>query len=330
MSKPKRIIDTHQHAFWEQRDDAGLIADMDEHAIEHAWLLTWEIAPDEMRMSETIALNPANTRLDGTNRGVVLSDLIRTRDRYPSRFVLGYCPDPRVGNAPDLLRAAVSMYGVRVCGEWKYRMLLDDPRCIELFRVAGELDLPVVLHLDVPYLPGPSGDLVYQANWFGGTVENLERVLRACPETNFVGHAPGFWREVCGEADIELDVFPDSSVMEGGRLYGLFDRYPNLYADLSAGSGLGALKRDPGHADDFLVRYQDRLLFGRDCYGQDLHAFLQSRDLPAAVVEKIYHQNAQKLVGGMVPSRLRRTAGLPTPRPQVVIPPKSFVSSFSP
>ncbi len=319
MSKPSQIVDTHQHAFWTLRDDAGLVADMDDHGIAYAWLLTWEITPDEMNMSETIALNPANTRLDGTNRGVILADLIRARDRYPDRFVLGYCPDPRVGNAPDLLRAAVSMYDVKVCGEWKYRMLLDDPRCLELFRVAGELDLPVVLHLDVPYLPGKAGESEYQKNWFGGTVENLERALLACPETHFIGHAPGFWREICGEADVEPDVFPDGSVAEGGRLYELFDRHSNLYADLSAGSGLGALQRDPGHADRFLERFQDRLLFGRDCYGQELHDFLQSREVPQTVVEKIYHQNAQRLVKGIVTPKARLSSSFPPITPQVKI-----------
>ena len=36
------IIDAHQHVFWHGRDDAGLIADMDEQGIDKAWALTWE------------------------------------------------------------------------------------------------------------------------------------------------------------------------------------------------------------------------------------------------------------------------------------------------
>ena len=34
------IIDSHQHVFWHGRDDAGLVADMDQHGIDLAWLLT--------------------------------------------------------------------------------------------------------------------------------------------------------------------------------------------------------------------------------------------------------------------------------------------------
>ena len=46
---------------------------------------------------------------------------------------------------------------------------------------------------DVPYLPDPqTGRPVYQRSWYGGTIENLERALRSCPETRFIGHAPGF------------------------------------------------------------------------------------------------------------------------------------------
>ena len=37
------IIASRQHAFQHDRDDAGLMADMDEHGIDVAWLLGREI-----------------------------------------------------------------------------------------------------------------------------------------------------------------------------------------------------------------------------------------------------------------------------------------------
>lgn len=77
---------------------------------------------------------------------------MKARDRYPDRFNLGYCPNPAIGKPGDALRSAVKIYGVQICGEWKFRIPFDDPRSLELFYVAGELGLPVVLHLDVPYL----------------------------------------------------------------------------------------------------------------------------------------------------------------------------------
>ena len=41
-------------------------------------------------------------------------------------------------------------------------------------------------------------------------------------------------------------------------------KYPNLYGDLSAGSGCNALSRDEEHAIKFLNEFQDRLMFGTD------------------------------------------------------------------
>lgn len=295
MKTPRRIVDSHQHAFWYGKDDHALARDMDAHGIEYAWLLTWEIAPWEDEPTFHRLLNPLNLRADGTHAGIPLRDLLRAREHYPKRFVVGYCPHPLLGDAPALLRAAVAIHEIKVCGEWKFRVPFDDPRCLEVFRVAGELHLPVVLHLDVPYLSDKKGKPAYEPTWYGGTVASLERAMRACPDTVFIGHAPGFWREISGDADTSGDRYPRAEVKPGGRLDDLFDRYPNLRADLSA-SGLLALDRDPAHAKRFLIRHQDRLLFGRDFPDQNLHRFLQTLDLPCEVAEKIYYQNAEKLV----------------------------------
>jgi predicted TIM-barrel fold metal-dependent hydrolase len=186
---------------------------------------------------------------------------------------------------------------VRICGEWKYRMLIDDPRCLELFRKAGKLKCPVVLHLDVPFCADPeTGQSTYQPSWYGGTIDNLSRALEACPETIFIGHAPGFWREMSGDAAEDPENYPQGPVTPGGSLYDLFDRHENIWADLSAGSALYALSRAPDNAVQFLTRYADRLLFGRDNYGTALHDFMQTIELPDDVRSKVYSENAQKLV----------------------------------
>jgi predicted TIM-barrel fold metal-dependent hydrolase len=191
------------------------------------------------------------------------------------------------------------MHGVRVCAEWKFQVMFEDPRCLNLYRKAGELGMPVVLHLDVAYLPDAEGGAPhYCPNWYGGNVDNLERALIACPKTNFIGHAPGFWRYISGDAETRTEAYPKGPVTPGGRLYELFDRYPNLYADLSAGSGLGALSRDPEHAVKFMTRYADRLLWGRDYYGDALPKFLESIDLPKDVRKKVECTNAQGLIAG--------------------------------
>ena len=120
------VIDSHQHVFWHGRDDAGLIADMVEQGIDVAWLLSWEIVPEEDNPAYHGVLNPEHRRADGTHAGIVLSDLIKARDRYPNRFVLGYCPHPCLGDAPALLEAAWRMHGARICGD--YPSPPDHPR----------------------------------------------------------------------------------------------------------------------------------------------------------------------------------------------------------
>jgi len=290
-----KIVDSHQHVCWHHRNARGLVDDLDQHGIDYAWLLSWLPDPGNAQSSSR-TLNPINVRLDGTQDGITLRDIVDTKQAWPDRFVVGYCPNPRWPEAPDMLRSAYHMHGARVCAEWKFHLLFDDPRCLEVFKVAGELKMPVVLHLDVPYLKNEAGRMGYQPGWFGGTIDNLERALLACPETIFIGHAPGFWREISADAGECTEQYPSSKVVMTGKLYGLFEKHTNLYADLSAGSGLTALKRDPEHAPGFVRKFADRLLFGRDYYGGDLLKFLRSLDLEDDVIEKLYWRNAESLV----------------------------------
>jgi predicted TIM-barrel fold metal-dependent hydrolase len=295
---PPGTIDSHQHVFWWGRDDAGLIRDMDEHGIDLAWLLTWEIPPHsahpQVHTNAAKVLNPARIRPDGTHPGIILDDLLTAHRHHPGRFVLGYCPDPLHPEAPQLFESACDMYGVRVCGEWKFCIPFDDPRCLELYRAAGRRRAPVVLHLDVPYRPPAGG--TYVPVWYGGTLDHLERALQACPDTVFIGHAPGFWRQLYDDADTREEVYPGGPATGPGRIGKLLERYPNLHADLSAGSALRALKRDPVRAADFLHRHRDRLLFARDYYGTDLHEFLSTLPLEDETIRLIYRDNARRLV----------------------------------
>ena len=291
------MIDSHQHAFWHGRDDAGLVADMDEHGIDAAWLLTWDITREEDAPAYHKVLNPEHLRADGTHAGIPLSDLIKARDRFPDRFVLGYCPHPCHGDAPGLFESAVRLHGVRVCGEWKFRVCFDDPRCLNLFRKAGELGCPVVLHLDAPYLKHPQEDkYVYQPMWYGGTLDRLENALVACPNTVFIGHAPGFWRYISGDAETEPEAYPRGPVRPGGRLLPMIERYPNLYADLSAGSAFYALQRNLAFSREMLERFSDRFLYGRDYYGGQLVEFLRTLNLSDTAWSAITMGNAQRLV----------------------------------
>jgi predicted TIM-barrel fold metal-dependent hydrolase len=78
-----------------------------------------------------------------------------------------------------------------------------------------------------------------------------------------------------------------------------------MYADLSAGSGEGAFKRDPEHARAFFARHQDKLLYGSDCNDKTgaLDACSGARQIaqirqfsPSKAVErKLLFENSKKL-----------------------------------
>ena len=57
-----------------------------------------------------------------------------------------------------------------------------------------------------------------------------------------------------------------------------------------------ALQRDPIYAKEFLLEFQDRLLYARDDFNNKHQEFLTSLELPREVLEKIYHLNAEKLI----------------------------------
>ncbi len=93
-----------------------------------------------------------------------------------------------------------------------------------------------------------------------------------------------------------MEPYPTGPVVPGGKVPELMRRYPNLYGDLSAGSGANALRRDPDHARRFILEFSDRLLYGRDYFDNALQELLDSLDLPAEVLGKLYSGNALRLV----------------------------------
>ena len=77
----------------------------------------------------------------------------------------------------------------------------------------------------------------------------------------------------------------------------LGEKYPNLYADLSATSGYTALTRDPEFGRQYLIDHSDKLLFARAIYDNKLMDHLKTLDLPSDASDKIMYVNAEKLVG---------------------------------
>jgi len=168
------IIDCHQHAFWRYHDDRRLVDEMDRYGIDKAWLLTWYLPAAEDDPAYHTKQNPVNLRPDGTHAAMPLADVVTACRNFPDRFVPGYIPCPTEGHDPAaLFEAAYHMHGVRVCGEWSYRTLLDDPRAINLFRKCGQLGCPVLIHMDVPFLSDGEGGRKYQRRQAARTAREL-------------------------------------------------------------------------------------------------------------------------------------------------------------
>jgi len=142
-------------------------------------------------------------------------------------------------------------------GEVTANLYIDDPYMENLFYHCGECDLPAIIHM----APGKGGTY--------GIIDDLglprlEKILKKYPKLKIVGHSQCFWSEIGDEIDeTTRSKYPKGKVNEG-RIAKLLRECPNLYCDLSAGSGFNALKRDPEYAYRFIEEFSDRLMFGTD------------------------------------------------------------------
>jgi predicted TIM-barrel fold metal-dependent hydrolase len=227
---------------------------------------------------------------------LLTTDFVLEQTRpYRDRLIPFCCIDPRTSftGGHKALVAMLQKYvdaGAKGFGEHKNGLTFDDPRNMAIYAACAELKLPLLFHvdnlrnLDKPGLPG------------------LENAVKSHPDCNFVGHGPGWWASISGDAS-DLGGYPKGKVAPGGAIDALMEKYPNLYGDLSAGSGAGALSRDLDFAREFLVRRQDRIMFGTDFLApqQEVPQFelfeQKLVDLPPEVKAKVLRDNARKLLG---------------------------------
>jgi len=201
---------------------------------------------------------------------------IDPRRRYPGHFD----PTPML---EDYIGQGCQGFGENLAG-----IPVDDPMNQVLYEACGKLGLPLMMHFD------------YWINRDEPGMPNFEKMLRKYPATVFMAHGPNFWREI-SKNETDPSGYPTGKVRKGGRVDKLLAKYPNLYGDLSAGSGHNAIARDPNFGPAFLERNQDKLLFGTDYLTPKqecpLVAYFQDPPVPKQAVSKIMGANAQKLLG---------------------------------
>ena len=186
-------------------------------------------------------------------------------------------------------------------GELTYNHKLTDPFLQEVFAAAEKLGLPITIHMS------PEEGYSY------GVVDDpglpmLEEVLKKYPNLKILGHSQTFWIEMSGDAPKDKEgrnSWGDGPIVPGGRVPELFEKYPNLYGDLSANSGSRAIMRDEAFGLSFLERYADRLFFATDMVNKDmvfpLGAWLDEKlaegKLSQETYNKICFENAQRIFG---------------------------------
>lgn len=274
-----KYVDIHVHLGQEWNSRGPLTAEM---------MLRWMDAHEIAQACILPLINP-----EAWFYPITPAFVLQQTKPYRDRLIPFCAVDPRSVNLGgyngivDILKRYIDA-GAKGFGEHKPGIPMDDPRNLELYRACGDLGLAVVFHLD------------HLRNTDGPGLPGLEKVLREVPKVKMIGHAHGFWCSISGDATkVDFNRYPKTPVALGGALDRLMEKYPNLYGDLSAGSGHNAIARDLKFGREFVIRRADQLLFGTDylANGQDVPQFdlYDQMGLPADVQAKVFRDNARGL-----------------------------------
>lgn len=149
--------------------------------------------------------------------------------------------------------------GISPTARNKTIMLPDDPRLDPLFEKCADLRIPVNLHVSedkwmYEKMDSTNDGLMNAFEWqvriengaktHEEMIDRLENTLKRHPRTTFVA---AHLANCCADLSV---------------LAKFFDKYPNLYADISA--RFGEIAPIPKFVHDFIEKYQDRIVYGTD------------------------------------------------------------------
>jgi predicted TIM-barrel fold metal-dependent hydrolase len=292
------IIDIHAHVYaWPKRQN--------KNAETPFMSMQEQIAVmDRLGVDKAVILPIVNPETPAEPQS--MGEILYICDQYPGRFIPFYNLDPRIARRPDLITVDDYLYLLEQCkgfgfkgiGEVTARIPWDDPGLLKFFAACEKVGFPVTFHTITPDVDGY------------GLIDDLgfprfEKVLKRYPDLVFFGHSPAFWSEISGDVTLAAkNGYPKGTVTPGGKLIDLFRQYPNLHGDISAGSGLNAMTRDPVPCFAFIDEFQDRLLLGLDYCSRlnDMPHIAWLKDgvktgkISAAACDKILWQNANRLL----------------------------------
>jgi predicted TIM-barrel fold metal-dependent hydrolase len=220
------VLDTHLHL----RPDAdACFTHMQGCGVTHAVLLTR--AADQQKAKAEIQLRTGH-------------------------FARSITVDPALPDATQIIRDACKAGAISI-GELKFHLALDSPEMRRVYDIAAEMQVPVMMHIQT--FPHFAGELPYNTGY-----PQFDKILRAYPRTNFIGHGDLFWAHISANVPTDRG-YPAGPIQPGGLTDRWLSDFPNLYADMSANSGNNALSRDTGFSRGFLSRHKTKLIFGSDC-----------------------------------------------------------------
>lgn len=234
------MIDFHQHIGHFGRTVEHVLAHQDAHGVRQSVLLPIDgTATAAERWPSAEALDEATV--------------------HPDRLIPFFHVDPRRPGALERMRRAHRM-GARGFGEHKVPLPVDAPESLAIYRLCADLGWPVLLH--------------FEYGMYNYNLASFEGVLRAHPDTLFIGHAQAWWANISADAPSRPDAagfspYPRGPIVPGGQTDRWLGEFPNLYADLSAGSGFNALSRDPEFTRAFIRNHATKLLWATDCPCRD-------------------------------------------------------------
>jgi len=234
-------------------------------------------------------------------------DILMIAEKYPDRFIPFCNIDPRLmRNSPDVdLSFVINHYkdkGCRGMGEMTFNLYWDDPRVWNLFHHAEKCEMPCTFHVACR-----EGNIYGLIDEFG--LPRFEKTVQQFPGIIWLAHSQSWWAYMSGDVgEDEWGGYPKGPVVEGGRVVELMSKYPNIYGDMSAGSGYNAVSRDPEFGYWFMDEFQDQLCFATDvCQPSNrdntlinlknfMEDALAAGKISQEVFEKISHKNAERVL----------------------------------
>lgn len=281
----EQIIDIHQHVGYSGRPDEVLLEHQRQMGIARTILLP---AGRPMKCPSTH---------DGAANGLEAACLGNEACyQFARAHSAGFCFGANeVPDAPDAIHE-IEKYlkrGAVIIAEQKFGVECDSPEMQRIYDLAADYGVPVLMH--------------WQYRRFNYGFARFHAMLARHPRTMFLGHAQTWWAHIDqAYRDDTSNLYPKGPVTPGGWTDRYLSDYPNMFGDLSAGSGLNALTRDEDHARAFLERHQDKLLYGSDCndlagagsacQGAQTIAVLRRLVPNEKIRRKLFQQNARRLL----------------------------------